>query len=248
MTIYRFYAPEASTTGETVTLSDSESHHLTSVLRLRAGDTIRVFDGRGHEYTAQVKRKLQKAVSVLLVDTFEPAIEPRVKITLAPGLLKGRGLDTIIRNATMLGVAVIQPLLTARANVYPTALSHNDSLERWHKIAVSSAKQSGRAVVPIVAAPISLGELLVNTTSVMRIMLVEPASGVNSKQLEILSQSPIPPTATLAIGPEGGWSASELQSAHKHNFQQLTLGVRTFRADAAPMAAISVLQFLWGDL
>ena len=155
MTVTRFYTPEASVTGRTVTLSATEAHHLTSVLRLRNGDMIRVFDGRGHEFTARVDIVARKQVTAHTLEAVEPTREPRVMLTLAQSILKGRGVDTVVHDATMLGVAAIQPIFSERTNVPRAALTHDGTLERWRKISVSSAKQCGRAggTGPCIARP-----------------------------------------------------------------------------------------------
>ena len=248
MTSNRFYSPAASAAGQVVTLSDTESHHLTSVLRLHSGDTIRVFDGQGHEFTAQIEIQTKQVVTARLIDEVEPATEPKVKLTLAQAVLKGRSFDMVVRDATMLGVTNIQPILSEHS-CFPTAnRSSKSTLERWRKIAISSAKQSGRAVVPGVSVPIGFEQMLAEAIGYPRILLVEPNNYSTQNGLTSLSNQPKPSASTLAIGPEGGWAKSELESANNHNFLCLTLGTRTFRADAAPVAAISVLQSVWGDL
>ena len=248
MTVTRFYAPKASAPGQAVTLSVTEAHHLTSVLRLRSGDMIRVFDGRGHEFTACVDIVARKQVTAHTVEAVEPTREPRVKLTLAQSILKGRAIDTVVRDATMLGVVAIQPIFSERTSVPRATLTYEGTVERWRKIAVASAKQCGRAVVPPLASPIRFDQLLTATRGPLRIMLVEPAARSAHESLGVLSTQPPPTAATLAIGPESGWTQAELEAARDRGFNLLTLGAQTLRADAAPVAAISVLQFVWGDL
>ena len=167
---------------------------------------IRIFDGRGHEFTARVDIVTRKQVTAHTLEAVEPTREPRVKLTLAQSILKGRGVDTVVHNATMLGVAAIQPIFSERTNVPRAALTHDGTLERWCKIAVSSAKQCGRAVVPALASPVRFDQLLTDATVPLRIMLVEPASPSAHESLGVLNNQP------------------------------------------PPAAAISVLQFVWGDL
>jgi 16S rRNA (uracil1498-N3)-methyltransferase len=248
MTSNRFYSSAASVAGKVITLSETESHHLTSVLRLHSGDTIRIFDGQGHEFTAQIEIQTKQEVTAKLIDKVEPAAEPKVKLTLAQAVLKGRGFDMVVRDATMLGVTNIQPILSQRSCSPPGNRSNKGTLERWRKIAISSAKQSGRAVVPEVSAPIGFEQMLTEAIGYPRILLVEPNNYSTQNGLTSLNNQPKPSVSTLAIGPEGGWTKSELESANNHSFLCLTLGTRTFRADAAPVAAISVLQSVWGDL
>ena len=127
-------------------------------------------------------------------------------------------------------------------------LTHDSAIEWWRKIAVSSAKQCGRVVVPALASPVRFDQLLTDATVPLRIMLVEPAVRSAHESLGVLSNQPPPTAVTLAIGPEGGWTKTELEAVCGRGFSFLTLGARTLRAGAAPAAAISVLQFVWGNL
>ena len=113
---------------------------------------------------------------------------------------------------------------------------------------MSSAKQSGRAFVPEIKPQITLNQLLTTTKTDLRIFLVEPTTVIAYSSLETLSNYPVPDSATLVIGPEGGWTTEEINLASNYGFTMLTLGTRTLRADATPIVAISALQFLWKDL
>ena len=229
-------------------LPSDERRHLARVLRLGVGAAVQVFDGRGHEYAARVERADRTAVTVRTLDVVTPVREPRVRLTLAQALLKGRKLDMVVRDATMLGVSVIQPILSDRTDVPPAATARDGAADRWQKIAVASAKQCGRAVVPRVHAPTTLERLVSETGDGRRILLVEPTGGGKQDGLQTLVSQPTPDRATIAIGPEGGWADVEIARAAAGGFEPLTLGRRTLRADAAPIASLAVLQFVWGDL
>src|SRR5689334_1174781 len=136
----RFYVPDARADAGTVALPEEEAQHLTRVLRLRAGDRIRVFDGRGHEFDAVVDGAGKSAVVVRVLSPREPAPEARVAVTLAQAVLKGDKMDDVIRDAVMLGAAAIQPLVTDRTEVSGAALGRGRRVERWHRVAVSAAK------------------------------------------------------------------------------------------------------------
>ena len=132
-----------------------------------------------------------------------------MKLALAQSILKGRVIDTVARDATILGVVAIQPIFSEHTNASRATLTHDGTVERWHKIAVSSAKQCGQAVVPTLASPVRFDHLLMDTTVPLRIMLVEPAARSAHESLEMLSKQPPPTAATLAIGPEGGWTKKD---------------------------------------
>ena len=238
----RFFAPDLAGPDAPVVLPDDEARHLTRVLRLGAGDTVSVFDGRGVEYLARVERVTPRRVVVRPYESVVPAPEPGVALTVAPALLKGRKFDDVVRDVTMVGAVAVQPLLTAR-----TEARARDT-DRWTRIAVASAKQCRRAVVPDVRAPGSFRSLLDDDRSLVRLLLVEPGTVGAGGTLRDLQDRPPPATATLAVGPEGGWSGEEVAAAAAAGFVPVTLGRRTLRADAVVVCAVSVLQYVWGDL
>ena len=143
-----------------VALPADEAGHLRRVLRVQAGAAVRIFDGRGREVEARVTSVDRTGVVVEVGEPVVPAPEWRVRVTLAQAVLKGDKIDDVIRDAVMMGVASIQPMLTARTDVPEAAFSRGRRVERWQRIAVSSAKQCGRAVVPPVLAPRSLPDCL----------------------------------------------------------------------------------------
>ena len=238
----RFYTPDLAGPDEPVELPVEEARHLTQVLRLGAGDTVSVFDGRGVEYLARVEHVPPGRVVARPYQLVAPPPEPLVALTLAQALLKGRKFDDVVRDVTMVGAVAIQPLLTARTQ----ARARNT--DRWTRIAVASAKQCRRAVVPEVRAPELFRALLDDDRSDLRLLLVEPGTAGTTSALRLLQDRPPPATATLAVGPEGGWSPDEVAAAATAGFVPVMLGRRTLRADAVVVCAVSVLQYVWGDL
>jgi 16S rRNA (uracil1498-N3)-methyltransferase len=247
--VHRFFTPALDPGDEAVTLPKDEAEHLTRVLRLGAGDMVAVFDGRGHEFSARVIAADRRDARVQLVARIDAAAEPAVALTLAQSVIKGEKMDDIIRDAVMLGVAAVQPLVTARSETTVAQLTNGTRLDRWRRVALASVKQSKRAVLPDVRRPLTLESFLQDPATALMLMLVEPgASGDGIEPLSVLRGQPIPQDATVFVGPEGGWTESELTAARAHGIRLMTMGQRTLRADAAPVAAISVLQFLFGDL
>ena len=245
---HRFHVPDADRVGLSVILPEGEATHLRRVLRLKPGDTVRVFDGRGHELTARVGTVTPDEVRVDTLEVAEAAREPRVTITLAQAVLKGRKFDLVIRDATMLGVTRIQPLSTAHTDIPDAALESPSAQARWGRVAVSSAKQSGRAVVPMIEAPASFTQHISTAKGRLHIVLVEPGGGQASHSLDTLDRRELPEHITVTVGPEGGWAPEEVTCAREAGCLLLTLGARTLRAEAVPVAALSLLLYLWGDL
>ena len=245
--MHRFFAPSLDPGDERVTLPRDEGEHLTRVLRLGVGDTVSVFDGRGREFAATVAAIVRRDVTVQLVSRIDPAPEPAVALTLAQAVLKGEKMDDIVRDAVMLGAAAIQPIVTKRSETTVAALMTGARLDRWRRVALASVKQSRRAALPEVRVPLTFDNFLEEPAADLRVMLVEPAAGTGAP-LASLQSTPTPGDASLLVGPEGGWTEAECAAAQGRGVRLVTLGHRTLRADAVPIAAIAVLQFLWGDL
>jgi 16S rRNA (uracil1498-N3)-methyltransferase len=241
----RFFAPDAAP-GSPLRLPDDEAHHLVRVLRVPRGAFVTVFDGRGAEYLARVETQSHRDARLRIVARMEPAPELSVRLTLAQALLKGDKMDDVVRDGTMLGVAAVQPVRTSRSNV---SRRSRGSTERWKRIALSSAKQCGRAVVPEIRSIVDLENLVRGEGADWRLMLVEPSvSGNGILRMSDVRDRPRPASCTLLIGPEGGWAREEIALATQAAFLPLTLGNRTWRADAVPVAAVAALELLWGDL
>jgi 16S rRNA (uracil1498-N3)-methyltransferase len=253
VSLRRFYAePEAfARTPGCVTLSEEESRHLRDVLRLRAGDEARVFDGEGREYACVVREvggRKGNATLEVRGQAEPPSPESPLALTLAVALLKGEKFDLVVQKATELGVALVKPLLTKRADVRPR--DERDAakrVERWNRLALEAAKQSGRARVPAVAQP-SAFETFVGAESgkdSLRVMFAERGGlGLNE-----LPRSDAPPAnASALVGPEGGWEDDEIELARACGWHVVTLGGRTLRAETAAMTVCALLQHLYGDL
>jgi 16S rRNA (uracil1498-N3)-methyltransferase len=242
----RFHVPDAAA-GRQVVLPPDEARHLVRVLRLGPGDRIGVFDGRGREFLATVET-VSPAVTATVGATVEPAPEPTIHWSLAPALLKGDRMDRCVRDATMAGVGRIQPLMTARTVVSWPAAGRPAALARWRRVAISSAKQCGRAVLPEIDAPLPFETLLTTPSDGRRILLVEPAAAGSAVRAADLATQPAPAACLLAAGPEGGWDATEIAAAAAAGFELVTLGRRVLRADAVPLVALAVFQAIWRDL
>jgi 16S rRNA (uracil1498-N3)-methyltransferase len=245
--VHRFFAPDLDPGDELVTLPRDEAEHLTRVLRLGVGDAVSVFNGRGQEFAARIASVARRDVRLQIQSRVDPAPEPAVAITLAQAVIKGDRMDDIVRDAVMLGVAAVQPIVSKRAETTVAALVRTSRVERWRRVALASVKQSRRAVLPEIRTPLTLENYLDEPPAAMRMMLVEPSVAIG-ESIGALQREPVPSDAAILVGPEGGWTEQECAAARDRHVRLVTLGHRTLRADAVPVAAISVLQFLWGDL
>ena len=177
----RFYAPEAHAPGDVVTLPADEAAHLMRVLRLARGDRIVIFNGRGQAFDAIVQSARKSNVEVVVGAPCPAAPEARVAITLVQAVLKGDKMDDVVRDAVMIGVAAIQPIVATRSEVTLASIQRGRRRDRWERIAVSSAKQCGRAVVPVILEPEPFDAVarLVDERRLPgpALMLVEPNAG-----------------------------------------------------------------------
>jgi 16S rRNA (uracil1498-N3)-methyltransferase len=209
---------------------------------------VAVFDGRGHEFVARVASVVRHDVRVQILSRVEPAAESSVAVTLAQSVLKTDKMDDVVRDAVMLGVAAIQPIVSKRTEVTVAALLRGARVERWRRVALASVKQSRRAVMPEIRVPLTFETFLEEPPAALRLMLVEPAATADVEPLSALQEPRPPADAAVLVGPEGGWTDAECAGAHARGVRLMTLGHRTLRADAVPVAALSVLQFLWGEM
>lgn len=250
----RFYVPQIDERAERVDLPDDEAEHLMRVLRLGVGDEVDVFDGRGGMWRAAIVDANKKAAAVRPLERLTAAPELGVHVTLVMSVLKADKMDDVVRDAVMLGVAAIHPVISERAETSMAALARGNRIARWERIAVSSAKQCGRAVVPAVyhATPLDWywNEKSDPSTSAgagaVRVMCVEPSAALG--EVKWVRQIAKPKAVHLIVGPEGGWSVTEVAAAHASGAILMTLGSRTLRADAVPIVALTALLTTWGEL
>jgi 16S rRNA (uracil1498-N3)-methyltransferase len=253
MTRRRFYAPPgAFAEGRaSVVLSDEESRHLRDVLRLRAGDEAYVFDGEGREFACVVAEAGGRRGAALLEvrERVEPpSPESPLELTLAVALLKGEKFDLVVQKATELGVTLVIPVSTKRSDVrLRDERDATKRVERWRRLALEAAKQSGRACFPAVAAPRAFETFVSEEPRAdsPRVLFAE-RGGAGLDALAAASQRPT--NVTALVGPEGGWDDEELELARARGWTLVTLGGRTLRAETAALTVCVLLQHLFGDL
>ena len=239
----RFHVPDLDPEQGSAQLGAEESHHLSRVLRLVAGDLIAVFDGRGREWRARIESASRDAAWVRLLDAL-PSRSPRVAITLVQAVLKAESMEEVIRDCTMVGVAAIQPVVAARTTVKTSAL--RSAPARWRRVALSSAKQCGTAILPEIHDAIRFGEWLPAALPEHSLLLIEPgAAPPGVITIRQLAAAPPPHQALLMAGPEGGWTADERDAALAAGARPLSLGPMTLRANAVALAATAALVAMW---
>ena len=241
MTRRRFHAPPSAFTQTTVTLTADEARHLRDVLRLKAGDEVYVFDGRGLEFRCSVMNAKRDSAELRIEEETEPAKpESQLQLNLCVALLKGEKFDLVVQKATELGVTTITPLITRYADIHLRDQSDaTKRVSRWQRIALEAAKQSGRAFVPEIGLPVSFeAALRIEGVGVM-------FSERGGDAFESLSGAS---SITALVGSEGGWADEEIEAARARDFHIVTLGGRILRAETAAIAVTVLMQHRFGDL
>ena len=224
----RFFVP-AIAIDETITLTGDELHHA-RVLRLRDGEEVEVFDGRGASALARV----EDHSTLCVLSPLEPRESP-LAIDLAMAIIHLDKFELVLQKATELGVRSIIPLITERVELRPER--YRGKQERWEKIVFEAVKQSGRCTIPRVEAP---EELVVAMNRANKILFdADAVSQIACPSLDAV---------TVFIGPEGGWSDDEIALALARECAIERLGPRRLRAETAAIAACVVVEARWGDL
>lgn len=240
----RIFSDSTLVTGRTVTLTGSAATHIGKVLRLRAGDSIVLFDGSGREYVARIESVRRQAVSVVVGTATDPGTEPNLVIQLLQGICRGQRMDMLIQKSTELGVAAIHTMSCERSVVRLDASRADRKTEHWRQVAISACEQSGRLMIPPISGPATLADTLEALAADPGArLLLDPRADRNLG--DALGDAR---AVLLLVGPEGGLTDGERNAARAAGFESVRMGPRILRTETAPLAAISILQYLAGDL
>jgi 16S rRNA (uracil1498-N3)-methyltransferase len=239
----RFYVSPDQVQGEEVWLDPEETRHLSRVLRLGVGARVMVCDGRGRLWEAVVQTVGPGRATLKLVKEMAPWGESLLELTLGLGLAKGEALDTAIRQATEMGVKLILPFTSARSEkLTPERISRRRW--RWLRVARESLKSCQRSYLPYIAPPQEFGAVLSGPEAAKLIFWEEERGG----GLKSCLDAPRPASARVLIGPEGGFTPEEVAQARAAGYEVASLGPRRLKVETATMAALTLLQYAWGDL
>lgn len=243
MRLHRCYHPESIDSQSDITLLPEASHHLSAVLRVRIGQTIEVFDGQ-QAFVAHIL-EVGKRVRVSIESPCEKHVESPLYLHLAQSIAKADKIDWVIQKAVELGVSEITLLLTERSEIRKPEDDWHKKMQHWQGIIIHAVQQSGRIRVPRLHKPINIGSFLTSVVAAeggLKCILHPGPMTANSDALARPFDR-----ATLLIGPEGGFSDKEISLAEQVGCQPLTLGPRVLRTETAPIAMLSVLQYVQGD-
>ena len=240
MRIPRIYTQQNLLSGEQLALEETASHHLSKVLRMQAGRALILFNGAGGEFAASIHEVSKKHVIVNIAEHTLDNRESPLELELAIGISRGERFEWVLQKATELGVTKITPLITERTEVKIGGERQDKLMERWQQILISACEQCQRNLLPVLTAPLQISDWLPGVTSDARFVL-------HHRDSQKLPADQQPQSVALLVGPEGGLSEAEIEQALAQNFNPLTLGPRVLRTETAPVAAISLVQYLWGD-
>ncbi|MDR2689648.1 MAG: 16S rRNA (uracil(1498)-N(3))-methyltransferase [Azoarcus sp.] len=240
MTTPRFHIPDALPHGGEVELSVAAAHHALKVLRLGAGDAVTLFDGSGGEFDGRLDVR-GRAVFAVDGQWREIDRESPLFIVLAQALANGDKMDWIAQKAVELGAAGLIPLRAERSVLRLSGERADKRREHWRQVMIAACEQCGRNRLPLVGPVTDLADYLEQEEYTQAQRLILSPGGERLSMIDLSPERPI----HLLIGPEGGWSAHELALARA--CQPVTLGPRTLRTETAGLAALAVLQAMWGD-
>jgi 16S rRNA (uracil1498-N3)-methyltransferase len=240
MRVPRVFTHQAIVTNSTLALAEPQSHYLSKVLRMQAGRGLILFNGDGGEYSAEISAVHKKYIEVNVKDFSSENRESHLQLELAIGVSRGERMDWVLQKATELGVTKITPLLTERTEVKLGGERADKKMEHWQQILISACEQCQRNILPKLSEPKIYSEWVTQCEADFKFVL-------HHRDSQGLPKDKITQSVALLIGPEGGLDDDEIAQAIAQKFSPLTLGPRVLRTETAPVAAISLVQYLWGD-
>lgn len=263
----RLYVPLPLIAGDHLDLPEDAAHHWVRVLRARTGERVQVFDGQGNEAEAELVDVSKRGAQILIHQVSQPDTESALHTHLGQVMSRGERMDYALQKATELGVSEITPLVSERCELRLRGEDRADKkLSHWQRIIISACEQSGRTRVPVLHAPMALADWQAAVEADRRWVLAPvftPEAAQEARAEAVvdavvgpagsgapgtLSAADKPASVAILIGPEGGLSDAEISAATKVGFAPWQLGTRVLRTESAPVAALTLLQWLYGDL
>jgi len=236
----RFYVDAALRAGSSCLLPEASAHHAVHVLRLRAGDEVTLFNGRGGEFAARIAAAERLRMTVDLLQHLAIEREAPLRVTLVQGVSAGEKMDSTVRKAVELGVAAVQPVLATRSVARPRGERAESRREHWQKVAIAACEQCGRNRIPEVRPLVSLADYRAEGAGAK--ILLSPLSEMPLSKMGLEGDEFV-----VAAGPEAGFTAEEEAALAGQGFRPARLGARVLRTETAALAALAALSALRGD-
>jgi 16S rRNA (uracil1498-N3)-methyltransferase len=236
----RFFISPERVSGSSITITGEDVRHIATVLRMKPGETLLLSDGAGTDYTARIADMSRTEIRTEVIGrSSRELLSPR--ITLVQGLPKSDKMDFIIQKATELGAFSIVPVVTERTVV--KLRDEEKRIARWQKIAREAAMQSNRPDIPQVMPVQDYRLFLASLVSGAETLLLLPWEEATGHIRNILRQHPRLKDIVVMIGPEGGFSAQEADSARQRGFHAVSLGPNILRTETAAVAVLSMISY-----
>ena len=219
-------------------LTGDEARHLSQVMRIKPGESVTVFDGHGRRATAEILTVARDRVALRLGTAHVPPA-PQPAITLAQAIPKGKTMDLIVQKAVELGIAAIQPLVSRHTVVHPA----DGKSDKWRRTALEACKQCGQDMLPAIADPLPMEPWLTMQAATTGLKLIASLAPGAHPLREVLRAHPGTTSATLLVGPEGDFSAAEIQHALTAGFLPVSLGSIVLRVETATLFCLSALRY-----
>lgn len=232
------YTPENE-----VILDGEQARHIAKSLRMKKGDMLTVTDGSGNDFGCIIDSIDRDSVTLKVCYKQASESEPTCAVTVYQGNPKGGKFEEVIQKCTELGAVKFVPVLTARSVSRPDEKSAKKKTQRYRKIALEAAQQSGRGVIPEVGEMVNLKQALENDESEVKIVFYEGGGKPLGETVEKSAKS-----VSVYIGPEGGFEKSEVEMIENAGGVTATLGKRILRTQTAPVAALAAIMLITGNL
>jgi 16S rRNA (uracil1498-N3)-methyltransferase len=247
MSTRRFLVPESELASRRLTLGGADAHHIRRVLRLHAGDSVRLFDGKGSEFEAVIQSCGPQRVDLKVLRRCDSRTESTLSLTVAQSLLKDRKMDRLVRQLTELGMHRWVPFVSERSVPRPDPARFSSRIQRWENIATHAAQQSGRTVLPAIETVAGFDDVLGRCPrNDLSILFWENATTPLAAAWP--PEAPPPQRVLVVIGPEGGLTNAEAQRASASGCVCVSLGPRILRAETSAVTACSLVQHRFGDM
>jgi 16S rRNA (uracil1498-N3)-methyltransferase len=240
----RFFVAGRHAIGARIALAPDDARKLLTVLRRRSGDRVQIVDGGGTVYGARLEVEGKAVHAVLDAPLADSAVETHARIVIAQAVPKGQKMDFIVEKATELGAAAIVPLHSKRV----IGQTGDHKRERWQRIARAAAAQCGRNVVPAIEPPADWDALLATFGAYDRVYLAWESAPAQPLRESFEGDVPEASTILIVIGPEGGFSADEVEAAERAGAVPISLGRRILRTETAALVVFAALLYARGEL
>ena len=238
----RLYIPQPLREGDLLIATGQPAHYVKNVLRLRPGVSLRIFNGSGEEYDANLQEIGRAQITLAITAPVSSVAKPSLRIRLAQGIARNDRMDLILQKAVELGVEVIQPLWMLRSQKHLKGERLNKRLRHWQGIVISACEQCGRATLPELLEPLEYAVWTEQASGSGLKLMLQPESGHTLQDIDAPNDD-----ITLLVGPEGGLAPEERAGAINSGFTGIRLGQRVLRTETAGLAALAGIQLLWGD-